>query len=472
MARQKNIPVIISIFGATGDLNQRKLIPALFDLYLKGFLPDRFKVVGVARRHLSLTEFQDFALEALRKRGGGHSPQIVAKFLQNLTYGSGLFEDRKTYRSLSEILSELENEFGQCSDKLFYLAVPPPLYEVIIRNLAASGLTKPCSDEEGWTRILIEKPFGRDIKTAQRLDILLGDLFREDQIFRIDHYLAKETVQNILAFRFGNPIFEPMWCRQYVERVELKLKETIGLENRGEFYDSIGALRDVGQNHMLQMLALVTMEQPQKLTSEAVRNERTRVLKLLTLADACSKSTQRAQYQGYHKETGASKNSQTETFFRLKLAIPNKRWQGVPFILESGKKLDENLAKITFYFKDNLPYLFPQHSKDIERNSICFNIQPNPGVEIRFLVKKPGPAMELEPRYLTFDYRKSFEQKQLEAYQKVLFDAIRGDAMLFPRTDGLLASWQIISKVLDCWSGNNVPLEIYGGGSAGPSSRF
>lgn len=460
-------PTIVIIFGATGDLTKRKLLPSFARLFSAGRLPRNFAIIGFSRSRLRDNDFRKRVRELLNEQ-----KEYKETFLQNIFYQPGFFEDKNAYQLLAKRLAAIDEEWQMCSNKLFYLAVPPSSYSVILNNLAESGLTIPCGPDEGWTRVLIEKPFGRDLETAQKLDNLLGSLFREEQVFRIDHYLAKETVQNILAFRFGNPIFEPVWCNQYIEKIELKLHEISGIEKRGVFYDETGALRDVGQNHLLQMLVLVTMNQPGSLASEAVRDERVKVLKALKLDGRAEEASQRAQYMGYLKEEGVKRGSQTETFFRLKLKINSVRWQGTPFYIEAGKKMAEKTTSIAVFFKDIPRHLFPHQTAAKEQNVLCFRVQPEPGVELRFLVKKPGLEMKLETRQLSFDYQGSFKDKAIDAYDKVIMDAIEGDTMLFARTDGLLASWQIITEVLRCWEAGKVPLEEYEPGTSGPERRF
>ncbi|MEX2055034.1 MAG: glucose-6-phosphate dehydrogenase, partial [Candidatus Andersenbacteria bacterium] len=348
-------PTSFVIFGATGDLAQRKLLPALFNLFTAGYLPKTFRIIGVARDHLSTAEWRRFVEGIITAAGQQISAEKLTEFLTTLTYQEGLFEDGQSYLRLSEELIRIENkEFGKCSNKLFYLAVSPLYYSTIFTNLAHSGLTIPCGGDDGWTRILVEKPFGRDLDTAQELDRTLGLLFKEEQIFRIDHYLAKETLQNILAFRFSNSLFEPLWNSTYIDKVEIKVWEELGVGTRGAFYEDVGALRDVGQNHMLQMLALIAMEDPGVVTAAAIRRARAKVLTALVPLGAheVAHDTVRAQYQGYREEQNVATLSNTETFFRIKAHITNERWEGVPFYLESGKKMEENLVTISIFFKE------------------------------------------------------------------------------------------------------------------------
>lgn len=460
MVRIKNedakikIPTTMVIFGATGDLSQRKLLPALLDLYIKGMLPDPFRVVGFSRGAYTNEAFRTFIRKAIEKKAHGHSRAKIKTFLANACYQQGLFEDQPSYKELAELLEKLDEDFHICSNKLFYLAVPPSLYETIFEHLASSGLTIPCGPGEGWTRVLVEKPFGKDLDTATRLDNLLGKLFQEEQIFRIDHYLAKEAMQNILSFRFSNVLFEPIWSNQYIERVAITLHETLGMEGRGAFYDEVGALRDVGQNHILQMLSFIAMESPQILEAQAVRKERARILQSLKPIGGkdVANVTTRAQYKGFRKEEAVSPSSTTETYFRLEAHVQNERWKGVPFILESGKKMKETKTEITVFFKKTEACLCPPEAEKHHQNILTFRIQPDEGISILFWAKKPGFSMELEPRHFSFSYHDSENTKRLpDAYERILYDCIKGDQILFTSTEEVAASWKFITPILKHW---------------------
>ena len=373
-------PTIVVIFGATGDLSIRKLIPSFFRLYTKGMLPKNFTIMAFSRRPMGDAEYREFIKNEMKKKKIKDIRWVeFEKFLKCVTYQQGQFDDAPSYKNLKKRLVGLDTQqFKRCSNKLFYLAVPPDLYETILKNLSYYGLTIACSDGEGWTRILIEKPFGRDAETAKKLDEMLGKLFREEQVFRIDHYLAKETLQNILMFRFSNVLFEPIWNNGFIEKVEMKIHEKLDLKTRGAFYDNIGALRDVGQNHMLRMLALIAMENPLSLAPEAVRAERCKVMKSLKPIEGrdVDKNTVRAQYKGYLKEISVAKNSGTETYFRIKAFVDNERWKGVPFYLESGKAMRESSAEILVYLKESGAYLCPNDGVCDFQNVISFKIQP------------------------------------------------------------------------------------------------
>ena len=443
-------PTIFVIFGITGDLAQRKLLPSLLSLYVKKLLPEKFAIIGVSRRLLSREEFRQFVRDEINIKFGQYREEDVKHFLDHMSYVQGSFDTDDMYTRLAERLQSIDKQqFKTCSNKLFHLSVPPTLYENILDHLSSSGLTVPCGPEEGWTRVLIEKPFGNDSETAKQLDKKLGELFHEDQIFRIDHYLAKEALQNILVFRFANSLFEPLWNNRYIDRVHIKLFEKLDVEGRGAFYDGVGALRDVGQNHVLQMLALIAMEQPETLDAQHIRQERAKILKNLHCEEIV-----RGQYAGYREEKGVADGSMTETYFRIEAHIDTGRWKKTPFYLESGKALDESKTEIDIYFKN----------KTDEQNILTFRVQPDEGIKIRFWVKKPGLGMEIEPKPLKFKYSEFPTKAAIpDAYEKVIYDAILGDQTLFTSTDEVLAAWKFITPILKNWGG--LPLERYPKGS-------
>lgn len=459
---EKNIPTIFVIFGVTGDLALRKLIPSLLNLYVKKQLPTRFSIVGFARRPFSREEFRQFIREGMHVKYGQFQEEEVKHFLDHMCYEQGLFDSKDAYLRLAERLETIDEGWRQCSNKLFHLSTPPSMYETILDRLAESGLTIPCGGDMGWTRVLVEKPFGNDIETAKKLDKKLASLFKEEQIFRIDHYLAKEALQNILAFRFNNSLFEPLWDRTHVDKVHVKLLEKIDIEDRGALYDNLGALKDVGQNHVLQMLALIAMERPKILEGEgaadSIRKERSRVLEMLKQITprTISSVAVRGQYEGYMKERGVKPDSQTETYFRIETAVNTPRWKGVPFFIESGKALAESRAEIDVYFKN-----LNRKNSDIEQqNVLTFRIQPDEGIKIRFWVKTPGYGMHVEPKTLKFKYNDIPAFSTLpDAYERVLRDAIVGDQTLFTSTDEVLAAWKFITPIVDAWRA--IPLTFY-----------
>lgn len=447
-------PTIFIIFGITGDLAGRKLLPALLNLYVKKQLPNKFAIVGFSRKPFTREDFRVFVREHMNIKPGQYREEEVKHFIDHMYYEQGNFDASSSYAQLAQRLKNIDDSFHQCSNKLFHLSIPPSLYESIFQHLSNSGLTIPCGGDEGWTRILVEKPFGNDSEMAKKLDKKLGELFDENQVFRIDHYLAKEALQNILAFRFSNSLFEPLWNRKYVDKVHIKLLEKIGMEGRGAFYDGIGALKDVGQNHMLQMLALIAMEPPTSTDAATIRNERAKVLNRLQPMTAKNIASRvvRGQYEGYKFEGGVKEYTQTETYFRIESYINNARWKNVPFYLESGKSLAETKTEIDIYFKNE---------KDEERqNILTFRIQPDEGIKIRFWVKTPGFTMDVEPKLLKFKYSDSASLSVLpDAYEKVLHDAIIGDQTLFTSTEEVASAWKYVTSILSSW--NIVPLTIY-----------
>jgi glucose-6-phosphate 1-dehydrogenase len=466
---RSTVPTVFVIFGATGDLTHRKLIPSLFSLYEAQALPKLFSIIGFSHRPITETQFQ----QLLWQQGGELKKKpTFKKFISCIRYHQGDFEDRASYDSLAQKLGYQDKQWKACASKLFHLAVPPKYYPSLLKHLADSGLTDPCSEDEGWTRILVEKPFGHNEASAARLDMLLGRLFKEEQIFRVDHYLAKDTVQNILAFRFSNSIFEPLWNNRYIERVHIRLLEKIDIGTRGNFYNDIGALRDVGQNHLLQMLALVSMNNPKRLVSDAIRRGRSEVMKSLHLmrGEELNRSIVRGQYQGYTRAKNVPMDSKTETYFKLKAFIDNPRWRRVPFYLESGKALAEKKTEIKVYFKPIHPCFCERpHAEHRHQNTVTFRIQPDEGISIKFYAKKSDLSGDIESRNLSFRFHRG-NGKELDAYEKLLFDAIRGDQTLFASTAEVAAQWKFITPILKKWQ--KLPLHTYKIGSKGPMQKL
>jgi glucose-6-phosphate 1-dehydrogenase len=446
-------PTTLVVFGATGDLVKTKLFKAIVHLAGRGLLPS-FRVVAFGRRQMTDESYRQFLIDAVSGLGFGDFNALLSRTY----YVEGLFEDRAAYVRLGRKLKEIdEREFSRCSNKIFYLAVPPALYEVLIQQLAASGLTIPCGGELGWTRILIEKPFGSNLKSAERLDLLLGKSFKEEQIFRIDHYLAKESLQNILTFRFANLIFGPLWSRRFIERVRIDFFEERMVGSRGAFYDSLGALLDVGQNHSLAMLSLIAMERPASQLVKDIHAARARVINHLTLRRPFSFQTiVRGQYDGYRGEVGVSADSDSETYFSLETEIRNRRWRGVPFILRSGKALAESKVEISLIFKKNA---------DGESNKLVFRIQPEEEIAIKFFARKAGlqgQGDQTEEKWLSFR-PDEVSVGSPDAYERVLHDAILGDQTLFSSTAEVMAAWRFIGRVKKIW--RKIPLRIYKKGS-------
>lgn len=461
----KNIPTVLVIFGATGDLMTKKIIPALFHLSLKNKLPKLFQIIGFSRRNLSNETFRGHILEILKKY---YDREVEEKDAQNFInlfdYHRGDFNQRSDYHGLAKVLGQIDGEWKACSNKLFYLAVPPQNYKTIFKNLASSGLTIPCGPDEGWTRVLVEKPFGHDAYTAEDLDLLLAKLFKEEQIYRIDHYLAKEMLQNILSFRFSNNLLEQNWNNKFIEKIEIKLLEKIGVERRGTFYDGLGALRDVGQNHLLQMLALVTMDQPASFAADAIRSKRAQILRTLRKPDLdeIKNHSFRAQYKGYKDIKGVHKDSKTETYFKVRAFLDSPRWQGVPIILESGKKFKDQIKEIKITFKHTTPCLCPPGIPEHYKNKIIFQLEPQEKIKIYFLAKKPGLEMQVENREFDFTYRNRSEKIQyVEEYEKLLLDCIEGNQLLFLSTKEVAAMWSYIDPYIKAWDKDEVPLHFY-----------
>ncbi len=439
---------------------ERKLLPAIFHLHQTGFLPTLFRVIGFAKENLTEEEYHNWLKKNLPKKG-----RRKKDFLQKFSYQPGFFEEISTYKELGKKLGFIDGRFRVCANKLFYLAVPPNYYETIFQNLAKSGLTRPCSPEEGWTRVLVEKPFGEDLAKAKKLDKLLEKLFKEIQVYRIDHYLAKETTSNLLVFRFANSVFENLWNKDFIEKIEIKLLEKEGVEKRGLLYDTLGALRDMGQNHLLQMLALITMDAPLTLGAQDIREKKLAILQdLHKLTNKETKTnTARGQYQGYLQIPGVKADSRKETYFRIKTYLENQRWKGVPIFLESGKKMKKDLAEIKITFKRKILCPFCRGEQiEQHRNTLTFSIHPKEGILFSFHSKRPDSKTEVEKRDLHFFYEESYKKaKLLPDYEKLLIDAFLGDQTLFLSTKEILACWEFIDHILQGWQKNLAPLKIY-----------
>jgi len=465
-------PTILIVFGATGDLMARKVVPSLFHLSGKGQLPAQFRVVGFGRRDWGDAELREHVRGILAERAAHAEPKDVEEFLELFCYHQGGFDDPASYASTKELLGTIQDRWGVCSNKLFYLAVPPEHYETIFRNLASSGLTAECSDLMGWTRVLVEKPFGDDQSSARELDTLLGSLFREEQIYRIDHYLAKEMLQGIMNFRFANNLFETEWNRSAIASVDITLLESIGAEKRGAFYDAVGALRDVGQNHLLQMLALVAMDQPQSSDPSDIREARADLidsLSALTPGEVAER-TFRAQHHGYRDIAGVAADSQTETYFRILTRLNGPRWAGVPVMMESGKRMGPACKEITVTFRHPQPCLCD--GLEHPANKVVFTLEPSDRIEIVFFTKKPGFESEIEERAFSFFlYEKSEKAQYVEEYAKLLHDAFRGDQTLFVSTREVDAGWRFIDPITDGWADGLAPLEFYEPDSAQIATR-
>jgi len=460
-ATHAQAPTILTVFGATGDLMAKKVVPSLWYLSERGRLPQDFVVVGYGRREWDDARFRQHVASILDERTkAAEDPQACEAFLGRMHWAHGQFDDEAAYAQLAERLGAVDESWGTCANKLFYLAVPPEYVRGILEHLAQGGLTKECGGERGWTRVLVEKPFGRDAKTSRELDELLARLFREEQVYRIDHYLAKEMLQGVLAFRFSNNLFEPMWNAQGVERIDIALLEEIGVEDRGAFYDGVGALRDVGQNHLLQMLALVTMDQPASLAADHVRTARARQLADLRplTPEQVAEDTFRAQYDGFREVEGVSPDSATETYFKLRTRLAGPRWGGVPVYLESGKRMGGVCKEIVVTLRHTTPCLCPDDHHF--RNRVTFRIEPDETITISFRTKRPGFERDLEQRAFDFFlYEKQEKAQYVEEYATLLDDAICGDQTLFVSTDEIREMWRFIDPIMSGWAEDVVPLE-------------
>ncbi|MEX0978454.1 MAG: glucose-6-phosphate dehydrogenase [Pirellulales bacterium] len=462
--------ITLVIFGASGDLTSRKLVPALFQLYRKGRLPEETQIVGFSRTKFSDEDWRA-ALEETTAEFGGRQFDGVAwkKFAPAIHYQPGDLERPGDFEALHRRLHHLEG--SRQVTRVYYLATAPQFYEEAVERLGASQLA---DEVHGPRRIVIEKPFGSDLQSARRLNEAVHRVFRENQVYRIDHYLGKETVQNILVLRFANTIFEPVWNRNYVDHVQITVAEEVSVGRRGAFYDSAGVLRDVFQNHLLQLLMTTAMEAPVRFEAEAVRDEKVKVLRAIAplSPDKVATDTLRGQYRGYRDEPGVRPESQTATFAALKLAVDNWRWQGVPFYLRSGKAMSCRTTQIVIQFRNPPTMVFGDGCDDLcEANRLVIQIQPAEGIQLHFLTKVPDAGMRLRLTDLEFDFNREFSGVMPEAYERLLLDAFQGDASLFARADEVELAWGIIDPILAAWQETNRPApEIYEPGLWGPES--
>jgi len=467
--KNRNTSTIFVIFGATGDLAAKKIIPSLWHLFEHDRLPEHISIIGFSRRDISSEAFKEVALAAVKHHTDSKMEERnIADFLKLFSYQAGAFEDEKSFRSLANGISAAEKNWGMCANKLFYLAVPPTSYEQIFKNLKKVKLTIPCGGKLGWSRVLIEKPFGLDLDSAQNLQALLSSYFKEEQIYRIDHYVFKEIIQGIENFRFSNNLFENAWDNSMIERIDIRLLESIGVENRGSFYDSVGALRDVGQNHILAMLAAITMEYPAGRAVHAMQKNRAAILKMLKpwTDETIRKETLRAQYDTYRDIKGVDQHSKTDTYFALKTELLLPRWSGIPIYMEAGKRMGESRKEIVLTLKHPKDCLLCQAGSHAS-NKIVFRLAPNDEVIIHFWTKKPGFEKTLEERVFSFLlYEKEKRVQYIEEYAKVLNAAMEGDQTLFISSDEVLASWKFIDPIVDGWKRNLVPLVTYNPGAA------
>ncbi len=456
----KEIPTIFVIFGATGDLTARKVIPALFHLFTKSKLPNNFFIVAFSRRPWKDEDFRAHILKIIKKNKNiGYDLRKAKAFLAKSLYVQGNFENQKDFHKLAKVLSTIDASIKDSTVKLLYLAVPPKYYKILFKHIKSSGLAE-ASKIETDVRVLVEKPFGDNQKTARELDKLLGKLFKEEQIYRIDHYLAKEMVQNILIFRFSNNIFEQSFSNKYVEKIIVRLLEKRDVGGRGAFYDAIGALKDVGQNHLLQMLAVATMEAPADFTASSIRKKRGEVLSFLLppTKSQIAKESFRAQYVGYKNSAGVAKGSFTETYFKLTGYLGNARWRGVPIIFESGKAIGHQVKEVTVIFK-------PTNLQGA-KNKVVFSLEPNEEIRVELYAKKPGYSKDVVHKIFTLPHRPLSEKNQYtEEYEKLLMEVILGDQTLFVSTEEVSEMWRFIDPVITAWKNSLVPLHTYKSGS-------
>ncbi len=480
-------PFVMVIFGATGDLAVNKLFPALFSMYKNKLLPQRFYVVGFSRRNWGDDDFRKF-LHDKHIMSKSNKKEFIdpylsdqkieedeeklwAMFVENIYYQHGIFDEPFGYEALIKKLVGFDEEIGACITRIFYLATPPDNYLSILTNLDSSKLSEGCGQgSDKWTRIAIEKPFGRDLDTAKMLDQKLGQIFSEKQVFRIDHYLGKETIQNMLAFRFANSIFEPLWNSEYIDHIQITFAEKEGIKTRGKFFEGTGIMRDVAQNHILQMLAAVAMEQPRSFTKEEVRDARANAIKSIRCIEPSDvkKSVIRGQYKTYLSEQDVAADSMTETFVAMKLMLENERFANVPFYIRAGKKMPQEMMEISVVFKQTCHILFKEYGCPEIGNVLTFRIQPDEGIKMRVITKKPGMKLALETVDMKFNYIDHVEHRIVDAYEKVLLDILSGDQMLFNRSDELESSWQLITNILKGWEDESVPLYVYDDSTWGP----
>ena len=461
---------VIVIFGGTGNLAQHKLFPALYSLFAKGKLGKKFYIVSFSRRKFSDEDYR----KLLRDEWGltGSRNTNWEAFVKNIYYSQGYFDDISGYKELNKRLNVFDNEVGACITRLFYLATPPDKYLSILNKLKESKLAEGCGQgSEKWTRLAIEKPFGKDLESSIELDKTLADIFEEKQIYRVDHYLAKETVQNMLAFRFANGIFEPIWNKKYIDHVQITFAEKKGIAGRGSFFDGIGILRDVAQNHLLQLLAAITMEAPKSFSRESVRDARAAAIKAIRAIapENVYKQVVRAQYEGYRNEKGVAPNSMTETFVAMQLFVDTWRFKGVPFYIRAGKKMAENIVEIKLVFIQTCHVLFKEYGCPEIGNVLTIRIQPNEGIRMRVVVKRPDSKLSLDTVDMKFTYNEVFGEHIDESYEKLLLDIFSGDQMLFNRSDELASSWQLISQIMEGWKKQaSSSLSVYTPGTWGP----
>ena len=473
-------PTTLAIFGATGDLARRKLLPALYNLAHEGALPERFNLIGISRRDQSDDEFRQQARESIAQFSRrAPDDQVLEGLLGRMSYLGIPFDDTERYGKLAESMDALDEENGLPLQRVYYLSTAPEYFPVITENLKSAGLHR---HEKSDVRVVIEKPFGTDLESARSLQEVVHSVFRERQVFRIDHYLGKETVQNVMAFRFANYMFEPVWNRNYIDHIQITAAEDIGIGSRAGYYDQAGALRDLVQNHMLQLLTLVCMEPPASFEANKVRDEKVKVLQAIEppTPEQVAEMTVRARYTagmsggeeatGYLQEEGVPEDSDTETYAALRLEVHNWRWAGVPIFLRTGKRLARKVTEIAVQLKP-VPHMAftSKGSVGVQPNQLILTVQPNEGVSLSLGAKIPGASMRIRPVNMEFLYGTSFMSQSPEAYERLILDAMRGDATLFTRNDEVDAQWSIIDPILKAWGEGSPPISEYESGTPGPA---
>ncbi|WP_311244256.1 glucose-6-phosphate dehydrogenase [Microbacterium sp. WCS2018Hpa-23] len=476
-------PSALVIFGVTGDLSRKKLMPAVYDLANRGLLPPGFALVGFARRDWEDQDFAQVVYDAVKQYA--RTPfreETWAQLLQGIRFVSGEFDNPDSFRKLRETVDQLDVERGTMGNHAFYLSIPPKDFPLVAKQLKDSGLVGDNDDDdERWRRVVIEKPFGHDLESARELNAALEVAFSADSIFRIDHYLGKETVQNILALRFANELYEPIWNRNYVDHVQITMAEDIGVGGRAGYYDGVGAARDVIQNHLLQLLALTAMEEPISLSAEHLRAEKEKVLAAVHVPDDLSLATARGQYAGgwqggeqvtgFLDEDGMNPESATETYAAIKLEIDTRRWSGVPFYLRTGKRLGRRVTEVAVVFKKAPEHLFGRsNTSELGQNALVIRVQPDEGVTIRFGSKVPGNGTNVRDVTMDFGYGHAFTEASPEAYERLILDVLLGDPPLFPRHEEVELSWKILDPVEKYWAAVGGPVDQYAPGSWGPAS--
>lgn len=468
-------PCVITIFGATGDLNHRKLIPALFDLEALKLLPENVVILGYGRSKRDEDEFRKSLAKSVKEFGRlNWDSSVWKRFEERIFYQQGAYDEESAFLALLERIGKLEEQFNTGGNRLFYMATPPGEFGSIIEELGKLKRehkeNRNSDPTPGWWRLIVEKPVGFDLRSAQELNRLLAKYFDEQEVFRIDHYLGKETVQNIMVLRFANAIWEPLWNNRHIDHVQIVVAEQVGVGRRGEYYETSGALRDMVVNHMLQLLSLVAMEPPVALDANAIRDEKVKLLRAVRHLDSegVRRNTLRGQYEGYLDEEDVAPDSHTETFVALKLEIDNWRWSGVPFYLRHGKSLEKRATEIVIRWKDTPSVLFNKHIDRVKSNMLVLRIQPLEGFAVRVNAKVPGSGTEIRDVRMDFDYEDAFDVTPPEAYERLLHDALRGDSTLFTRRDEVEVEWAIADPILENWAKDDAPPFRYKKGSWGP----